>query len=169
MVDDVQWAEATALALLRHLARALAGAPILLVVSRRDPGEPASDELRAALADIERTESRHLDLEGLGETELAELVVAASRAAPDAELRAVTAKLRDDTAGNPLYVGEVVREGKDIDRSVELFHRVNQQDFEACERCQPAMSSRRYAAGGVLVPSEHHIAEFHDWVRARLA
>jgi Rieske 2Fe-2S family protein len=67
-----------------------------------------------------------------------------------------------------LYVGDVVREGKDIDRSVELFHRVNQQDFEACERCQPSMSSRRYASGGVLVPSEHHIAEFHDWIRTQL-
>ena len=52
---------------------------------------------------------------------------------------------------------------------MELFHRVNLQDFEACERCQPAMSSRSYADGGVLVPSEHHIGAFHDWVRARLA
>jgi Rieske 2Fe-2S family protein len=26
------------------------------------------------------------------------------------------------------------------------------------------MSSRVYADGGVLVPSEHHIGAFHDWV-----
>ena len=56
----------------------------------------------------------------------------------------------------------------DLDASVELFHRVNQQDFEACERTQPAMSSRAYRDGGVLVPSEHHIGQFHDWVGARL-
>jgi Rieske 2Fe-2S family protein len=31
------------------------------------------------------------------------------------------------------------------------------------------MSSRVYADGGVLVPSEHHIAGFHDWLRGRLA
>lgn len=67
-----------------------------------------------------------------------------------------------------LYAPEVLDAGHDISRSVELFHRVNEQDFEACERCQPAMSSRAYAAGGVLVPSEHHIAEFHDWVQAAL-
>jgi Rieske 2Fe-2S family protein len=30
------------------------------------------------------------------------------------------------------------------------------------------MDSRSYAGGGVLVPSEHHIGEFHDWVRGRL-
>ncbi|MFF7215763.1 aromatic ring-hydroxylating dioxygenase subunit alpha [Streptomyces sp. NPDC008238] len=67
-----------------------------------------------------------------------------------------------------LYLEEVVAEGRDLSRSVELFDRVNRQDFEACERCQPAMSSRLYAKGGVLVPSEHHIAGFHDWVHGRL-
>ncbi len=51
-----------------------------------------------------------------------------------------------------------------MNRSVELFHRVNEQDFDACERCQPAMSSRMYRNGGVLVPSEHHITQFHEWV-----
>ncbi|WIX76423.1 aromatic ring-hydroxylating dioxygenase subunit alpha [Amycolatopsis carbonis] len=66
-----------------------------------------------------------------------------------------------------LYLPEVVESGVDLDRSVELFHRVNLQDFEACERCQLAMGSRSYARGGVLVPSEHHIGAFHDWVRAR--
>lgn len=30
------------------------------------------------------------------------------------------------------------------------------------------MSSRLYAKGGVLVPSEHHIGEFHTWVQDRL-
>jgi glycine betaine catabolism A len=63
-----------------------------------------------------------------------------------------------------LYSHEVVASGKDVTRSVELFHRVNVQDFDACERCQPAMSSRAYAKGGVLVPSEHHIGAFHEWV-----
>ncbi|MBE3000633.1 aromatic ring-hydroxylating dioxygenase subunit alpha [Nocardiopsis sp. HNM0947] len=68
-----------------------------------------------------------------------------------------------------LYTQEVVDSGKDLSRSVEIFHRVNQQDFDACERCQPAMSSRQYARGGVLVPSEHHIGEFHTWVEAAIA
>jgi Rieske 2Fe-2S family protein len=67
-----------------------------------------------------------------------------------------------------LYLPDVVRAGKDLDKSVELFHRVNQQDFEACERCQPAMSSRAYARGGVLVPTEHHIGDFHAWFNERV-
>ncbi|MGW6547492.1 aromatic ring-hydroxylating oxygenase subunit alpha [Streptomyces massasporeus] len=67
-----------------------------------------------------------------------------------------------------LYPKHVVESGKDVGRSVELFDRVNRQDFDACERCQPAMSSRLYAKGGVLVPSEHHIGEFHAFVQERL-
>jgi glycine betaine catabolism A len=67
-----------------------------------------------------------------------------------------------------LYLPGVVESGVDVSASVELFHRVNQQDFDACERCQPAMSSRVYREGGVLVPSEHHIGEFHQWVHAQV-
>ncbi|MGB6180882.1 MAG: aromatic ring-hydroxylating dioxygenase subunit alpha [Rhodococcus sp. (in: high G+C Gram-positive bacteria)] len=63
-----------------------------------------------------------------------------------------------------LYSADVVSSGRDVSRSVELFHRVNQQDFDACERTQPAMGSRAYRDGGVLVPAEHHIGEFHEWL-----
>ncbi|MGW4832856.1 aromatic ring-hydroxylating oxygenase subunit alpha [Amycolatopsis japonica] len=67
-----------------------------------------------------------------------------------------------------LYSEEVVASGRDVSRSVELFHRVNEQDFDACERCQPAMASRAYRGGGVLMPSEHHIGEFHTWLLTHL-
>ncbi len=67
-----------------------------------------------------------------------------------------------------LYTGEVLGSDQDLSHSVELFQRVNEQDFAACERTQPAMSSRAYRQGGVLVPTEHHIAEFHEWVVSRL-
>src|SRR3954470_14339488 len=46
-----------------------------------------------------------------------------------------------------LYLPHVVESGRDVSRSVELFRRVNQQDFDACERCQPAMNSRMYRDG----------------------
>ena len=68
-----------------------------------------------------------------------------------------------------LFAPDVVASGRDLDASVELFHRVNVQDFDACERTQPSMSSRAYRDGGVLVPSEHHIGAFHDWLLQRLA
>ncbi|MGX1515235.1 phenylpropionate dioxygenase-like ring-hydroxylating dioxygenase large terminal subunit [Streptomyces collinus] len=58
--------------------------------------------------------------------------------------------------------------GADQSKPVELFHRVNTQDFAACERTRPAMASRAYRAGGVLVPTEHHIGNFHAWLLDRL-
>ena len=67
-----------------------------------------------------------------------------------------------------LYAPGVVESGADVSKSVELFHRVNVQDFNACERTQPAMASRAYRSGGVLVPTEHHIEIFHAWLLDRL-
>ncbi|MBO3751304.1 aromatic ring-hydroxylating dioxygenase subunit alpha [Streptosporangiaceae bacterium NEAU-GS5] len=63
-----------------------------------------------------------------------------------------------------LFAPEVIESGADVSASVELFDRVNRQDITACELTQPGMSSRAYRDGGVLVPSEHHIAQFHQWV-----
>jgi glycine betaine catabolism A len=67
-----------------------------------------------------------------------------------------------------LYLPEVVASGRDLSHSIELFHRVNEQDFDAAVRCQLASNSRAYASGGVLVPSEHHIGRFHEWVSQHL-
>lgn len=71
-----------------------------------------------------------------------------------------------------LFLPEVVERVEagdlDVSKSVELFHRVNLQDFEACEQTQPSMSSRAYRSGGALVPSEHHIGEFHAWWTQRV-
>jgi glycine betaine catabolism A len=68
-----------------------------------------------------------------------------------------------------LFDASVVESGRDVTGSVELFDRVNRQDFQACELTQLSMGSRAYRDGGVLVPSEHHIAQFHDWVINELA
>jgi Rieske 2Fe-2S family protein len=57
----------------------------------------------------------------------------------------------------------------DIAPSVELFDRVNQQDFDACERCQLGATSRIYSHESVLVPLEHHLEGFYTEVRQALA
>lgn len=67
-----------------------------------------------------------------------------------------------------LFTEEALSSGRDLTPSVELFDRVNRQDFAACERCQPNMASRLYRNGGVFVPAEHHIAELGAWLRAQL-
>jgi glycine betaine catabolism A len=67
-----------------------------------------------------------------------------------------------------LFDASVIEAGQDVSASVELFDRVNRQDFEACDLTQLSMGSRAYRDGGVLVPSEHHIAQFHNWVTERV-
>jgi Rieske 2Fe-2S family protein len=68
-----------------------------------------------------------------------------------------------------LFAPDALAGGHDIEPTIELFHRVNQQDFDACERCQLGAASRAFAHGGVLVPVEHTLTAFYDEVRAALA
>jgi DNA-binding SARP family transcriptional activator len=113
MVDDLQWAEPTALLLLRHLGKGLADAHILLVVSRRDPGEPVADEVRLAVADLERGLVKQLPLAGLDDAELSDLVSATVSPVPAPDL---TVTLREKTAGNPLYACQLIRHWTELDR-----------------------------------------------------
>ncbi len=52
--------------------------------------------------------------------------------------------------------------------AVELLDITNRQDFSACERCQLGMGSRTFRDGGVLVPSEHLIADFYSYLARAL-
>ena len=60
--------------------------------------------------------------------------------------------------------------GFDPSDTVEIFHRVNQQDFAAVEGCQPNMRSRAYRRGGVLVPLETETINdnYYRWYRAAM-
>ena len=51
--------------------------------------------------------------------------------------------------------------------AVRILDITNRQDSDACERCQQGMTSPAYQA--VLVPSEHLIGGFHEYVRGMLA
>jgi DNA-binding SARP family transcriptional activator len=121
MLDDLQWAEPTALLLLRHLAHALAGAPLLLVLSGRDLVEHASDALRIALADLDQDETRRLRLVGLDTNELNDLVSANGGIGDGTEPEQFVDALRAQTAGNPLYASQLLRHwtetGFDRDRN----------------------------------------------------
>jgi len=68
------------------------------------------------------------------------------------------------------HPSRVAQEGFDPADSVELFHRVNLQDFAAAEWCQPNMSSRIYAEGGVFTPTESEIIVnwYYPWYRSRM-
>ena len=64
-----------------------------------------------------------------------------------------------------LFPAETLETGRyDVTDAVALFSKVNEQDFAAAQWCQPNMSSRAYARGGVLVPSEAPvISRYYEW------
>ena len=109
LLDDVQWAEPTAVQLLRHLGRALVNVPVLLVLSARDTDERRSSELRAVLADLECRPGRRIFLGGFDDDELAALTASLLAVKAAAVTSAVSARLLDQTAGNPLYATQLVR------------------------------------------------------------
>ena len=101
IVDDVQWADATSLVVLRHLAARAADMRVLLVVTFRPP-EPTEELLVMAgltsLPTTDRVELRGLSVEDVGEQ------LARAGAAPDR-----AAAVHEVTGGNPFFVGELAR------------------------------------------------------------
>jgi DNA-binding SARP family transcriptional activator/tetratricopeptide (TPR) repeat protein len=114
LLDDLHWAEPSALQLLVHLADALVGSPLLAVVSLRDTGESDAEGLRLALADVQQVGAVRLDLVGLDAAELAELVregrpPSLSGGAADPDPTDLAVRLARETAGHPLYATQLLR------------------------------------------------------------
>jgi DNA-binding SARP family transcriptional activator len=107
VLDDLHAADAPSLLLLRFFARELGSMRVLLIGAFRDvdplPGQPLSE----MLADLARDPvTRRLSLGGLSEREVAEYV---ELTAPEIASPELLAALDEETEGNPLFVGEIVR------------------------------------------------------------
>jgi eukaryotic-like serine/threonine-protein kinase len=106
-LDDLHAADAPSLLLLQFVARTLAHSRLLVLGAYRDadpiPGQP----LTAMLVEVAREPvTRRLALRGLEEGDVATYVAMTASKIASAEL--VTA-LHEETEGNPLFVGEIVR------------------------------------------------------------
>ena len=100
VVDDLQWADQASVALWGRLAKSAQQVPLLLVGTMRPV--PQRDDLLA----LRRVagEAARLQLTGLTEAAVADLVAALAGGRPDDDLL----RLADGAAGNPLYVTELV-------------------------------------------------------------
>jgi DNA-binding CsgD family transcriptional regulator len=103
-IEDVHWADAPTLLLLRHLARA-GSARVLLLATFRDIETDVSEALAETLADLRRYDVVRLRLAGLSGDEVAEFV----RRAGGADGHELAAAIRDLTDGNPFLVCELWR------------------------------------------------------------
>jgi tetratricopeptide (TPR) repeat protein len=104
VLDDLHAADAPSLLLLRFLAQTIAGERIVLLGAYRE-AEQRVHELAELFAELARVGHR-IPLRGLSRPEVGTYI---SRVAARAPPEAVVARVHDVTAGNPLFVGEVVR------------------------------------------------------------
>ena len=108
VLEDLHWADASTLLLVRHLVRSGAAARMLVVATFRDTEADVAAELSEALVDVYRTEGVvRIRLGGLADAELAEFIRLAAGAEPTEELTGV---VRDLTGGNAFLVTELWRE-----------------------------------------------------------
>jgi DNA-directed RNA polymerase specialized sigma24 family protein len=107
VLDDVHWADAPSLRLLRHLAAGLGAARLLLLITYRDTETGGRDELTAFLAALAREDAvSRIRLTGLSQGEVAAQLAAITGSAVAPE---VAAAIGRRTHGNPFFVAELGR------------------------------------------------------------
>jgi DNA-binding SARP family transcriptional activator len=101
LIDDLQWADGSTLALLRHLMRHTDQAPVLVVAACRDGEVTAGHPLTAVLADLHQQDLvTVVPVPGLAQGEVAAML----------EGRAMlAAEVHQCTAGNPFFVRQLIR------------------------------------------------------------
>ena len=108
VLDDLHWADAPTLALLRHLARATADAPLLMLASAREVAAETAPDLADALADVHRLDGvTRLRLGGLAPPEIAEFLRRLAPRADEGRLAELADGLADVTGGNAFLMAEV--------------------------------------------------------------
>ena len=109
--DDLQWADRPTLQLLRHLVRAPAPRRVLFLGTYRESEISDRHPLHELIGDLRREGTlRRLELTGLAESEVGELV-AELASAPASE--SFVHALAGETEGNPFFIEEVVRHIRD--------------------------------------------------------
>lgn len=106
VLDDLHWADAESLRLLRRVAGRLHEVPAVLVVTSRVARADVSDALAEALGAVARLDPVRVDLGGLGVESVAAW---ATRRSGRSVTDQVAALLRARTDGNPFYLTELVR------------------------------------------------------------
>jgi hypothetical protein len=105
--DDVHVADTPSLLFLRFLADGIDSARVLILAAYRDPDPDRDKPLDPALLDLNRSSvTRPLKLGGLSRSDVSQFLEAnAGQPAPEA----LATLLHEETEGNPLFLGEVVR------------------------------------------------------------
>ena len=108
VLDDIHWADRASLRLLRHVARFVDRAPILVIAVYRDGQADQTPALAETLPEIRREQSALVvRLRGLTRAEVADFLGRSVRQRPIAPELAEA--IFDETVGNPFFIGELIR------------------------------------------------------------
>jgi class 3 adenylate cyclase len=110
VLDDVHWADAQSVALLKHVVSTTESCALQVIVAFRDTDVGKDHPLSPVLADLRRVDGvERIALLGLGAAEVSEVMAAAAGHELDADALLLAGEIASETEGNPFFVGEVLR------------------------------------------------------------
>ncbi|HWN58725.1 MAG TPA: AAA family ATPase, partial [Methylomirabilota bacterium] len=106
VLEDLQWADESSLALVIHLTNRIANLPVVIIGTYRDGYSEHNDALVRTLEELIRLGIRPLKLGGLSKDDIAQMLHGLSqREAPESLVSAIF----EESQGNPFFVEEVYR------------------------------------------------------------
>ena len=109
VLDDLHWADAQSLALLKHLLRSSEQGALQVIVTYRDSDLGKDHPLTAVLADLRSLAGvQRIALHGLGADEVAEIMTAVAGHELEADGIELAGQIAAETDGNPFFVGEIL-------------------------------------------------------------
>ncbi len=129
VIDDLHWAAKPTLLLLRHIASSPAAARMMIVGTYRDSDLYRSQPLAAILGDLRRIDGvERIALTGLDGPEVAEFMSRVAGHELDEAGIALAQMIYDETDGNPLFTGEVLRHLQEVGAIYEVDGRWTTRD-----------------------------------------
>jgi predicted ATPase len=143
ILDDLQWADESSLALLIHLANRIAQLPVVIIGTYRDGYSETNPALVRTLEELVRMGVRPQKLGGLSTVAVAQMLRELSqREAPESLLSLIY----EESQGNPFFVEEVYRhlveEGKVFDAADQFRTDITIDEFDVPENVRLIINRR---------------------------
>ena len=106
VLDDLHWADDDTVRLLQRVARRADSVPLVVLATVRDQLADQTEAVAVALGDLARTDPVRIGLIGLAMEDVRTLVARLTGTVIDTE---AAQRVRDRTAGNPFFIGELAR------------------------------------------------------------
>jgi adenylate cyclase len=132
LLEDLHWADEETLSLLDHLARSLAGIPVMIIATYRDSETDVGKPLAKTLDNLIRLHLvERISLGGLPQNAVAEMIQALSGREPP---QALVTVIHSHTEGNPFFIEELfqhlVERGKLIDANGDFRAALDLSDID---------------------------------------